>query len=34
MLWEHSAKTTDLLKRMNAFYEEHIYPNEAGTTKR
>ncbi|MFC6282683.1 MULTISPECIES: acyl-CoA dehydrogenase family protein [Polaromonas] len=28
MLWEHSAKTTDLLKRMNAFYEEHIYPNE------
>ena len=29
MLWEHSAKTTDLLQRMHAFYGEHIYPNEA-----
>ena len=29
MLWEHSAKTADLLQRMHAFYGEHIYPNEA-----
>ena len=28
MLWEHSAKTTDLLQRMNAFFDQHIYPNE------
>lgn len=28
MLWEHSARTADLLKRMNAFYDEYIYPNE------
>jgi len=29
MLWEHSAKTTDLLERLGAFFEQHIYPNEA-----
>lgn len=29
MSWDYSAKTTDLLKRLNAFFEEHIYPNEA-----
>ena len=29
MLWEQSAKTTDLLKRMGHFYDTHIYPNEA-----
>ena len=29
MLWEHSAKTTDLLQRLGAFFEQHIYPNEA-----
>ena len=29
MFAEASAKTEDLLARMNAFYEQHIYPNEA-----
>ena len=29
MIWEHSAKTTDLLERLKAFFDEHIYPNEA-----
>jgi acyl-CoA dehydrogenase len=29
MLTEHSAKTRDLLERLNAFYDRHIYPNEA-----
>ena len=29
MLTEHSAKTRDLLERMNAFFDQHIYPNEA-----
>ena len=29
MFAEASAKTQDLLTRMNAFYEQHIYPNEA-----
>ena len=29
MLTEHSAKTHDLLERMNAFFDQHIYPNEA-----
>jgi acyl-CoA dehydrogenase len=28
MLAQHSAKTRDLLDRMYAFYEAHIYPNE------
>src|SRR5689334_11037092 len=29
MDFEYSAKTKDLLKRLNAFFDEHIYPNEA-----
>ena len=29
MLSNHSAKTTDLLQRMQAFFDAHIYPNEA-----
>ena len=28
-MFEPSAKTRDLLERMNAFYAEHIYPSEA-----
>ena len=28
MLSEHSAKTTDLLQRMQAFFDANIYPNE------
>ncbi|MFE8644331.1 acyl-CoA dehydrogenase family protein [Sphingomonas sp. NCPPB 2930] len=29
MLGDHSAKTRDLLQRMQAFFDAHIYPNEA-----
>jgi acyl-CoA dehydrogenase len=29
MDFEYSQKTQDLLKRLNAFFDEHIYPNEA-----
>ena len=29
MLSNHSAKTTDLLQRMQAFFDARIYPNEA-----
>ncbi len=29
MLTEHSVKTRDLLERLNQFFDEHIYPNEA-----
>ncbi|MBC7705992.1 MAG: acyl-CoA dehydrogenase, partial [Rhodoferax sp.] len=29
MLSAYSPKTQDLLKRLNAFFEQHIYPNEA-----
>ena len=28
MLSEHSAKTTDLLQRMQDFFDANIYPNE------
>ena len=28
MLTEHSTKTRELLERLNAFFEQHIYPNE------
>jgi acyl-CoA dehydrogenase len=28
MLTEHSAKTRELLERLNAFFDRHIYPNE------
>ena len=28
MSFSYSAKTTDLLSRLRAFYDEHIYPNE------
>jgi acyl-CoA dehydrogenase len=28
MNWDYSAKTQDLLARMQAFFDEHIYPNE------
>jgi acyl-CoA dehydrogenase len=28
MLTEHSAKTRDLLQRLQAFFDQHIYPNE------
>ena len=28
MFAETSPKTTDLLERLNAFYDQHIYPNE------
>jgi acyl-CoA dehydrogenase len=28
MLTEHSAKTRDLLERMGAFFDQHVYPNE------
>ena len=28
MDFEYSQKTKDLLKRLNAFFDEHIYPNE------
>jgi acyl-CoA dehydrogenase len=28
MDFEYSAKTQDLLKRLNAFMDEHVYPNE------
>ena len=29
MLGDHSPKTRDLLQRLHAFFDEHIYPNEA-----
>ena len=29
MLSAYSAKTRELLERLNAFYDQHIYPNEA-----
>ena len=29
MLTDHSPKTQELLQRLNAFFAEHIYPNEA-----
>ena len=29
MDFEHNQKTTDLLERLSAFMDEHIYPNEA-----
>jgi acyl-CoA dehydrogenase len=29
MLGDHSPKTQQLLQRLHAFYDEHIYPNEA-----
>ena len=29
MFAEPSARTQDLLTRMRAFFDEHIYPNEA-----
>ena len=29
MFAETSAKTTELLQRLNAFFDQHIYPNEA-----
>jgi acyl-CoA dehydrogenase len=29
MLGEHSPRTQQLLQRLHAFYDEHIYPNEA-----
>ena len=29
MLTEHSAKTQQLLQRLQAFFDQHIYPNEA-----
>ena len=28
MLTEHSTKTRDLLQRLSAFFDQHIYPNE------
>jgi acyl-CoA dehydrogenase len=28
MFHEPSSKTRDLLQRLNAFFEQHIYPNE------
>jgi acyl-CoA dehydrogenase len=28
MLGQHSTKTRDLLQRLNAFFDAHIYPNE------
>jgi acyl-CoA dehydrogenase len=28
MLGDHSAKTRDLLTRLNTFFDQHIYPNE------
>jgi acyl-CoA dehydrogenase len=28
MPWDYSAKTRNLLERLNAFFEQHIYPNE------
>jgi acyl-CoA dehydrogenase len=28
MIFEHSEKTRDLLQRLCAFFEQHIYPNE------
>ena len=27
-LWDHSDKTRNLLQRLNAFFDAHIYPNE------
>ena len=33
MLSNHSAKTTDLLQRMQAFFDARIYPNEARHAK-
>jgi acyl-CoA dehydrogenase len=29
MLTDHSPRTRELLQRLNAFFDEHIYPNEA-----
>ena len=29
MFDEHSPRTRELLQRLNAFFDEHIYPNEA-----
>ena len=29
MLWELDPKTTELLERLKAFFDTHIYPNEA-----
>ena len=28
MIWEYSAKTRDLLQRLDAFFQQHILPNE------
>ena len=29
MDFSYSARTNDLLAKLNRFYEEHVYPNEA-----
>ena len=29
MIGTYSTKTQDLLERLNAFFDQHIYPNEA-----
>ena len=29
MIFEHNEKTKELLARLEAFMDEHIYPNEA-----
>ena len=29
MDFEHNQKTTDLVERLSAFMDEHVYPNEA-----
>ena len=29
MLWEKNSRTVELLERLQAFFDKHIYPNEA-----
>ena len=29
MLWERNSRTVELLERLQAFFDKHIYPNEA-----
>ena len=31
MPWDYSAKTRDLLQRLKAFFEHHIYPTKGAT---
>jgi acyl-CoA dehydrogenase len=34
MHFDHSAKVSDLQRRLSAFMDEHVYPNERRITTR